>query len=100
SSSPAADTSAPAVTLDRLLGALPERIDLAPLRQALMRASGLDAARAWSRAVSYATFDKRVIDASAIADVVAMAARDERERIDTLYANLAEVLTFAAHGDD
>jgi tetratricopeptide (TPR) repeat protein len=88
------------VTLDRLLGALPERSDLAPLRQALLRASGLDAARAWARSVSYATFDKRVIDEASIADVVAAAAREERARIDALYASLGDVLAFVASGDD
>ena len=96
----AAEAQASEVTLDRLLGALPQQADLVPLREALLRASSADAARAWSRASSYATFDKRVLPADALRNVVAAAARAAHARIDALYDAIAEVLDFAARGDD
>lgn len=100
SHSPAADSNQAEVTLDRLLGALPEQIDLAPLRDALLRASALDASRAWAHSRAYATFDKRVLPADTVRDVVAAAARAAHERIDQLYAAVAGVLESAARGDD
>ncbi|HUP89392.1 MAG TPA: tetratricopeptide repeat protein [Longimicrobiales bacterium] len=87
------------MTLDLLLSALPEQNDLAPLRQALLRASAPDASLAWSRAGAYATFDKRVITAESVRAVVAEAAAAEHARIDSLYAALGEVLELAANGD-
>ena len=96
----AADAAAPEVTLDRLLGALPEQADLAPLREALLRASAADASRAWARSSTYATFDKRVVSADALQVVVTSAAQAAHTRLDALYAALAEVLNFAARGDD
>lgn len=87
------------MTLDLLLGALPEQSDLVPLRQALLRASAPDAALAWSRAGSYATFDKRVITAESVGAVVAEAAAAEHARIDSLYTALGEMLEAAANGD-
>ena len=88
------------MTLDRLLGALPEQPDLVPLREALLRASSADAARVWSRSSAYATFDKRVLQADTLRNVVAAAARAAHARIDALYDAIAEVLEFAARGDD
>lgn len=100
SRSQAADPRASEVTLDRLLGALPEQSDLAPLREALLRASTPDAARAWAHSSAYATFDKRVLPAQAVRDVVATAARAAHERIGALYAAMADVLDAAARGED
>ena len=88
------------MTLDRLLGALPEQIDLTALRQALLRASAVDAARAWSRVTAYATFDKRVLSADQLQQVVEEAARAEHQRIDELYGALRAVLEHTARGDD
>jgi tetratricopeptide (TPR) repeat protein len=88
------------VKLDRLLGALPEQNDLAPLRQALLRASVIDATQAWSRSNVYSTFDKRVLRSDMLRAVVAEAARAEHARVDALYAAVGEVLEFAARGDD
>src|SRR5688572_18740961 len=88
------------VTLDRLLGALPEQNDLAPLRQALLRASVADAARAWARSSAYATVDKRVIGADALRSAIADARAAEHARVDALYNAVGEVLEFAAQRDD
>jgi tetratricopeptide (TPR) repeat protein len=88
------------VTLDRLIGALPEQTDLMPLRQALLLASMADASRAWSRSSAYATLDKRVIGADTLASVVAAAAREEHARVDVLYENLRGVLESVANGDE
>lgn len=95
--SPSADTG---VTLDRLLGALPEQNDLAPLRQALLRASVTDAARAWARSSAYATVDKRVVAAQALRDAVADARAAEHARVDGLYDAIGEVLEFVAQRDE
>lgn len=88
------------VTLDRLLGALPEQNDLVPLRRALLRASVTDAARAWARSSAYATVDKRVIDADALRSAVADARSVEHARLDALYDAIAEALEYAAEGND
>jgi tetratricopeptide (TPR) repeat protein len=98
--SQAADAAASEVTLDRLLGALPEQSDLAPLREALLRASTPDAARAWAHSRAYATFDKRVLPADFVREVVATASRAAHDRIDALYAALADVLESTARGED
>jgi tetratricopeptide (TPR) repeat protein len=98
--SQAADQGASEVTLDRLLGALPEQSDLAPLREALLRASTPDPARAWAHSSAYATFDKRVLPSEVVRDVVATAARVAHDRIDSLYTAIADVLDYAARGED
>lgn len=88
------------MTLDRLLGALPEQIDLAPLRQALLRASTTDASRSWSRSSAYATFDKRVIQQQALPDIVAGAALEAHARVDALYRSIGKLLDHIARGED
>ncbi|HEX6560057.1 MAG TPA: tetratricopeptide repeat protein [Longimicrobiales bacterium] len=88
------------MTLDRLLGALPDQADLTALRQALLRASVLDMSRTWGRSSAYATFDKRVLRTDALRDLIAHSARDEHARIDALYAAVAELLQHVAAGDD
>ncbi|MGQ0562146.1 MAG: tetratricopeptide repeat protein, partial [Gemmatimonadota bacterium] len=88
------------VTLDRLLGALPEQNDLAPMRRALLRASVPDAARAWARSSAYATVDKRVITPDALTAAAADARAAAHARIDALYDAIAAVLEFAARADD
>lgn len=87
------------LTLDRLLGALPELGELAPLREALLSASVLDPARQWSRASTYATYDKRLLPPSEIARVIASAAQDARSRVDSIYA-CATRLFAALSADD
>lgn len=88
------------MTLDRLLGALPEQNDLVPLRQALLRASVTDAARAWARSSAYATVDKRVVGADALRSAVADARMAEHARVDALYDAVGEALEYAASGND
>lgn len=95
-----ADRTGPEVTLDRLLGALPELGDLAALRKALLRASVVDAALVWSRSSSYATMDKRVLRSADLRDIVATARQAEQQRIDALYHALGNVLDHLAHADD
>jgi tetratricopeptide (TPR) repeat protein len=97
---PAANLPSAEVTLDRLLGALPELGDIAALRQALLRASVPDAARAWSRSSAYATMDKRVLNSEVLRDIVANAAQAEHERIDALYDALGAVLESVAQMDE
>ena len=87
------------VTLDRLLGALPELGDLASLRNALLGASSLDAAHVWSRASAYATYDKRSLTADALRHAVADAARDAHGRVDNMYAAVERVLAAVASND-
>jgi len=98
-SSPSAGEPAD-VTLDRLLGALPDQADLVALRQALLRASILDTSRAWGRSSAYATFDKRVLRTESLRELIAHSARDEHARIDALYEQAAQLLEHIARGDD
>lgn len=88
------------MTLGRLLGALPEQNDLVPLRQALLRASVTDAARAWARSSAYATVDKRVVGSDALRSAVADARTAEHARVDALYDAIGEALEYAASGND
>lgn len=88
------------MTLDRLIAALPAGTGLMPLKQALLRASTVDATRAWSRATAYATFDKRTISPASISSVVAEAAAEERARIDFVYAQITRVLEHVTRGDN
>lgn len=100
SSSLASHSAEAGIALDRLLGALPEQNDLAPLRQALLRASVDDATRAWSRSSSYATVDKRIVAPGALRSAVADAKQAAHARIDALYDAVGEVLEYASAGDD
>ena len=87
------------VTLDRLLGALPELGDFANLRDALLSASVVDTSHVWSNASAYATYDKRSLSADALRDAIAEAARVAHTRVDTLYASLHRVLEALAADD-
>lgn len=88
------------MTVGRLLGALPEQNDLVPLRQALLRASVTDAARAWARSSAYATVDKRVVGSDALRSAVADARTAEHARVDALYDAIGEAMEYAASGND
>jgi tetratricopeptide (TPR) repeat protein len=88
------------VTLDRLLGALPEQLELTPLRQALLRASVPDPSRAWAPSSAYATFDKRTLSQNALREVVLRTAREEQLRLESQYSLLAELLDVVAQGND
>ena len=87
------------VTLDRLLGALPELGDFANLRDALLSASVVDTSHVWSSASAYATYDKRSLSADALRDAIANATRVAHARVDTLYASLQRVLEALAADD-
>ena len=80
------------ITLDRLLGALPESGELALLRTALLSASVVDLTRLWSNASAYATYDKRVLSPPALDLAVANAARAAHARVDAIYAAIGRVL--------
>jgi tetratricopeptide (TPR) repeat protein len=80
------------VTLDRLLGALPELGELASLRSALLSASVVDLNRLWSHASAYATYDKRVLSPHALESAVASAAHAAHARIDALYGAIGRAL--------
>ena len=106
-SRPAAELRSPAgrladagVTLDRLLGTLPEQSDLAPLRHALLRASVTNAARTWARSSTYATVDKRVVPANALSELLAESATVAHARLDALYAAIGKALEAVSAGDD
>ena len=88
-----------ALTLDRLLGALPELGELVSLRQALLSASSIDAGLAWSRAQAYATYDKRVLTPEALQQALTASAQSAHTRIDELYAALSQAL-YAVAADD
>lgn len=98
--SPASPPADVGVTLDRLLGALPEQNDLAPLRQALLRASVADAARAWARSSTYATVDKRVVAADKLHSLVVDATAAAHARVDALYAAIEQTLKSIGANDD
>jgi tetratricopeptide (TPR) repeat protein len=87
------------VTLDRLLGALPELGELASLRAALLSASVIDLSRLWSQSSAYATYDKRVLTSQAVEHAVAGAARAAHARVDALYSAIGRALA-AIVGDD
>ena len=89
----------PGVTLDRLLGALPESGDLASLRAALLSASVVDLSRLWSSANAYATYDKRVLSPHALEQAVAAAARSAHTRVDAMYGALGRVLVALSAND-
>ena len=80
------------VTLDRLLGALPEAGELAALRAALLSASVVDLTRLWSHASAYATYDKRVVSPQALEEAVVNAARAAQARVAAMYAGIARAL--------
>ncbi len=80
------------VTLDRLLGALPESGELASLRNALLSASVVDLTRLWTGASAYATYDKRVLSPHALEHAVSAAASHAHARVDALYSALGRVL--------
>lgn len=87
------------VTLDRLLGALPELGEVASLRTALLSASVVDLTRLWSHSSAYATYDKRVLTPLAIERAIADAAAVAHARTDALYATLARALSAVARDD-
>ena len=80
------------VTLDRLLGALPEAGELALLRSALLSASVVDLSRLWSHGSAYATYDKRVLSPQALEQAVTAAARAAHARVDAMYGAVGRVL--------
>lgn len=89
------------VTLDRLLGALPESGELASLRAALLSASVVDLSRLWSNASAYATYDKRILSPNALEQAVAAAARAAHVRVDAMYGAVGRVLiALSAHDLD
>lgn len=87
------------VTLDRLLGALPELGEVASLRTALLSASVVDLTRLWSHSSAYATYDKRVLTPQAIERAIGDAANAAHARTDALYRALARALTAVAQND-
>lgn len=89
-----------AVTLDRLLRCLPELPAVAPLREALLAASVPDPSKRWASSAAYATYDKRVVDATDLAQVVTSAQQDAQAQVDALFGGLAELLNAASSGDD
>lgn len=87
------------VTLDRLLGALPESGELAALRAALLSASVVDLTRLWSHASAYATYDKRVVSQQSLEHAVASAARAAQGRVAAMYASIARALSALVAND-
>jgi tetratricopeptide (TPR) repeat protein len=80
------------VTLDRLLGALPETGELASLRSELLSASVVDLTRLWSGASAYATYDKRLLSPHALEQAVSTAAASAHARVDAMYSAVGRVL--------
>ena len=87
------------VTLDRLLGALPELGDFGTLRDALLSASVVHTSHVWSNASAYATYDKRSLSPEALRQAIAEASRLAHARVDTLYASIQRVLEALATND-
>src|SRR5688500_16532572 len=87
------------ITLDRLLGALPELSELSVLRHALLGASVVDLTRLWSHSSAYATYDKRVLSHVALERAIAAAAQVSHARIEQLYQALARMLTALSAND-
>lgn len=87
------------VPLDRLLAGLPGVAELAPLREAVVAASLPDPQMAWAHASVYATYDKRVLEPAAIAELVRVASAEAQRRVERLYEGVAQVLEATASGD-
>lgn len=87
------------VTLDRLLGALPELSEIAPLREALLAGSVADPDRLWSRASSYTTYDKRIVTAAGLVSAINAATHAAHARIDAVYSSIARLVTAFSAND-
>jgi tetratricopeptide (TPR) repeat protein len=87
------------VTLDRLLGALPELGEVASLRTALLSASVVDLSRLWAHSSAYATYDKRVLSPQALELAIVEAARAAHARIDALYSAMTNSLLAISRND-
>ena len=75
--------------VEQALALLPEVEDLAPLRDALIAASGHDAERSWTGSGPYATLGTRLASADALeAEVPALVAR-ARDRMEAVYREVA-----------
>jgi tetratricopeptide (TPR) repeat protein len=88
-----------ALTLDRLLGVLPDTPELGPLRESLLAASLPDPSLSWTTTQRYATFDRRVMEPAAIDGAVTQARAAALARIDRLYTGIHDVLHAAAAGN-
>ena len=88
-----------ALSLDRLLGALPEYPELGVLRDALLAASQPDPAHTWSSAGRYVTFDKRVIAPAALADALQGSRAAAHARLDRLYDAVDALVQALTAGD-
>ena len=88
------------VSLDRLLRCLPELPALAPVRETLLGASIADPEKKWASSASYATYEKRVLDADALTSLVQSARERAHAQIDSLFTGLGSLLESAATGDD
>lgn len=88
-----------ALSLDRLLGALPELPELAALRDALLAVSTPDPAHAWSSASRYVTFDKRVVSREAVESAIGRSRLEAHARTDRLYGAVEALLGALASGN-
>jgi tetratricopeptide (TPR) repeat protein len=86
--------------LDRLLRVLPDMPELDALRRTLLSRSVADPDLTWASANRYVTFDKRVVERSALDEAVRTARTDALERVERLYAGIDGVLRAATAEDD
>lgn len=85
-------------SLESLLRVLPDVPDLAPLREALLGASTPDPGLEWASAGHYTTYDKRIVDAGALAKALADGRAAALQQVERSYQGAAALLTAVASG--
>lgn len=85
--------------VDSLLRVLPDIAELAPLREAILGASVPDPTDPWASSRAYVTFDKRILPAAQLDEVVRRTAEATHERVERLYRALSGVLAAIAADD-
>lgn len=86
------------ISLRRLLGLLPRLRTVAPLREAFLAASQLDAARRWDRAHSYSTLDNRVLDRATVREVAERVAEEEARYFQAMLLGVGRALDARTRG--
>lgn len=85
--------------MEQALDALPELDDLAPLREALLDASRLDAGEAWAGSRAHATVGRRVADPAAVDVRIPEIAERIRERTEQIMTRVVGSLRALERGD-
>jgi len=87
------------ISVERLLGLIPEQPEFDAVRQAILRASVPDPALAWSGSRTYATLNHRAVPHALLPTMLAEAESTSRQRTKRLYDAFAVALSGLADGD-